>query len=67
MKKGDIVQMDNTELIIAFSHITTQLCKEANSRRGESIKSSKEHNWILDELIERFDLDKTRLKKREIY
>lgn len=67
MKKGDLKSMDNTQLIMVFSQVTTQLCKEANSRRGESIKSSKEHNWIVDELVERFDLDATRLKRREIY
>lgn len=67
MKKSDIIQMDNTDLLISFNKLTVQLVKEANSRRGETLATSKQMGWVVEECIKRFDLDQERLKKNEVF
>lgn len=66
MKKADIQAMTDSELFAAFYDITVQLVKEANSRRGETKGSQKMNEWIVEESIKRFNLEREVLVKRYI-
>lgn len=66
MKKSDILAMNDSELFCAFYGSTMTVVKEANSTRGESKKSLKEFEWVVDECVKRFNLDKDVLIERHV-
>lgn len=66
MKKAEIVQLTNTELFVFFNRYVIRLVHEAHSVRGETKKTTREFNWIVDECINRFDLDRDTLIERHV-
>lgn len=67
MKKSEIALKTDTELFALFGHYTVQLVKEANSVRGETKKTGREYQWIVDECVKRFNLDADVLIEQRIY
>lgn len=66
MKKNDVLNLNDSELFAAYYGITVQLVKEANSMRGETKKSAQQANWIIEECIKRFGLDRDVLIAKEL-
>lgn len=66
MKKSDILEMNDSELFSAFYNCTMQLVKEANSNRGETKQTLKEFDWLVDECVKRFNLDRDVLIEKHV-
>lgn len=58
MKKSEIQSTTDTQLFALFGLYTEKLVKEANSIGGETKKTTKTYNLIVDECIKRFNLDR---------
>lgn len=66
MTKREILESSDTKLFVLLHDYTIKLVHEANSNRGETQKTSKEFEWIVDECIKRFSLDRHMLIERDI-
>ncbi|MEB9013942.1 hypothetical protein P4H82_27625 [Bacillus cereus] len=66
LKKKEIQEMNDSELISAFHWNVVRVTNETNSMRGITQKSLKEEKYILDEMIKRFNLDVAVLKEKQI-
>jgi hypothetical protein len=53
LKKGEIIELQNHELLNAFERAVTNVCIMQNCRAKVSQKASKEVEWIRDELLQR--------------
>lgn len=58
MTKKEIQNLTNSELFSEMILYNDKVVKEANSRGGETKKTLKVYNYILNECINRFNLDR---------
>jgi hypothetical protein len=65
MKQSEVKEMNNEKLIAALYWVAVRATNEANSHRGLTKQTSKEEEWIVTEVVKRFDLDE-RLTWEEI-
>lgn len=66
MNKKEVQEMTDTEVFAQFYWHTIQLVKEANSVRGETRKTSKEFDRLMEECIKRFNLDVETLLNKKV-
>lgn len=66
MTKKEITEMNDTDLLSAFYLTTVRSVLESNSRGGETKKTMKEFDWIIEESIKRFGLNREVLIKNGI-
>jgi hypothetical protein len=66
LNKTEITQLNDSKLFASFHDYVVKLVKEANSVRGETKKTSKEFDLIVNECIERFNLDRETLIEEHI-
>jgi hypothetical protein len=63
MKKSEISELEQNELLIAFYWNAVRTTHEVNSKRGLTKSTQKQEDWILEEMAYRFGLDLEKLKK----
>lgn len=66
MKKAEILAMNDSELFAAYYDYTVKLVKEANSRGGETKKTTQVYDWIVEQCIKRFKLDRSVLLSKQV-
>jgi len=63
MKLAEIKSLSNEKLITQFYYCTVRGVHETNSVRGLTQKTSREEEWILEEMCKRFNLNKEIIEK----
>ena len=53
LKKGEIITLENHQLVNAFERAVTNVCIMQNHRAKVSQKASKEVEWIREEILQR--------------
>lgn len=63
MKKTEIKAMSNAELLSSALWNQVRMTNEVNSRRGLTKQTAKEERWFIDEMMERFGIDREEFEK----
>jgi hypothetical protein len=64
MKKADIQELTDMDLIVAIYWKAVNMTNEVNSRRGLTKQTRKEEAWMLEEIAKRNGWDVTQLNEK---